>query len=134
MRLWCWVFLLAVSLPSHAEWSKLTQNDRASIYLDDGTIDKDPSSRAKVWLLFDLFQPDRLYAKTYRSAKEFVEFDCGQGRYQIEKFILYPAPMGQGGSIDISSGKGLWTTLEPTDARAVAFHQICSGKPVRPND
>lgn len=125
MRFWWAMILMVFSFPVLAEWVETGRNDRATVYMDPGTVDKGITSHAKVWLLFDHVEDNRLYAKIYRSSKEFVEFDCDKRRYQVLTFILYPAPMGMGGAIDVSGGKGLWHLLDSVDIRAGIFRHVC---------
>lgn len=126
MRFWWLTILMVFTGPVCAEWVEAGRNDATSVYFDPGTVDRGTPSHIKVWLLFDHAEPHRLYAKTYQSGKEFVELDCGQARYQILKFILYPAPMGMGGALDVSGGRGLWLGLESTDVRTDLFRKLCS--------
>ena len=120
------LFLASISLMASADWAALGGDAKFTVYLDDELIDSRTPSHPKIWILFDLKEADRIYSKTYRSSKEFIEFDCVEKRYQVLKFILYPDAMGQGGAIDISKAQGFWFSIESSGFIGKAFHRVCA--------
>lgn len=119
------ILLFGVVSPVFSDWTDVHQGGDVHLSLDDGTIERSDVSRPRAWLLFDYVLDQRIYKKSYRSSKEYVEFDCEKSRYQVLKFILYPEARGQGGAIDISSGKGAWHEMRDADPRTQVKERLC---------
>jgi hypothetical protein len=89
--IWIVLFNIALLFPalSHAEWSKLDENDRATIYIDMNRLQKN-AQFATIWQLTDLKKRSKTGTL---SSQVLMEFDCKGHRRRTVVFTSHDENM-----------------------------------------
>lgn len=115
MRVFIVITLLMTSTtPAWAEWTKVVENARATVYRDYATVEKHGDLR-RVWILADLKEPDRYGALSWRTQEEY---DCMRNQWHIVKASLHSEQMGGGEVLG-------------SEVRYTQWREIPSGSPLQ---
>lgn len=108
MKKCLFAYLLFAAGTALAEWTKMSENDDANVYIDRTTLRQDGNLRS-VWQLHD--EKKRGQDGTMSSRIRW-EYDCMGERVRIISASNYSGSMG--------AGKKLYTVYEPSSWRDVA--------------
>lgn len=84
--------LALLTLHAHAMWMTVTRTDVATVYMDSAAIER-IGQRKRVWVLYDLREPD---SAGQRSVKSYIEYDCAEGTYRTLSASSHAQTMGNG--------------------------------------
>ena len=128
MRLVLSLLLTLAAAPAWAEWVKVTENDKATFYIDLATIRKD-GGFSKVWAIQDMKQRDKGGSMSWRA---LFEYDCKDERYRVLSSTTHSEAMAQGsvaqGNVvgPINTPNSLWEYIPPGIPAEKALRIVCA--------
>ena len=115
------MFIVTLSSPSYAKWTKVTKNSTATFYVDFERIQK-VDGYVNFWVLIDSLKPTNGILSTTMN----YQGDCRSLRYAILSGSRYPKPMGNG---EIKSTRTLnppqWYTPQTTSETESILKKVC---------
>lgn len=122
MRLIVGVLLLAISLPSFAEWVKLAENVEMTFRIDLATILIDGNFR-QVSELHDLKQRGK---QGEMSRRVLMEYDCKGEQHRLLSLTTHSEPMAEGNVLISVSRASDWHTIVTGTSAAAILKRVCS--------
>lgn len=113
--------LIALTTPAYAEWTKVVENARATVYRDYTTVEKHGELR-RVWILADLKQRDRYGALSWRTQEEY---DCTRNRWHIVKASLHSEQMGAGEVLGSEVKSTQWREVRSESPMGQVLRELC---------
>jgi len=113
-----------ISTSANAEWSKVAEEDEASIYTDVSTIRK-KGDLIRIWSLYDFKKPIPMSGKTYQSMEKQFEFDCGKGQARALYVIYYVDKMGSGEKGPFNYPPKQWLPVAPASTGELILKSAC---------
>ena len=112
---------LLFSMEAHAEWTKLDENDRATIYVDMDRLQKN-AQFATIWQLTDL----KKRSKTGTLSNQvLMEFDCKGHKRRTVVFTSHDENMAEGKTIFKSLKGGEWHPVAKDSVAEKMMHMVC---------
>lgn len=96
--------LLLAAVPARADWTKVTENAGAALYVDPASI----SASGDSWMVSVMESLAEPEPAGTRSRRMTAEVDCNGDRLRTLSGTDYPAPMGQGTSISSWQRESSW--------------------------
>lgn len=124
MRIVATILLMAVAMPSAAEWVKITEDRDIAIYADPATIRKNGTLR-RVWELRDLKGRS---PGNPQSDEVHFEYDCYGDRMRMIESILYAEAMGKGrvlGREKYDQHAPVWTPIPRRTSLEPVLRFVC---------
>ena len=112
---------LCCPLLAKAEWTKLDENDRATIYIDFERLQKN-AQFATIWQLTDL----KKRSKTGTLSNQvLMEFDCKGHKRRTVVFTSHNENMAEGKTIFKSLKGGEWHPVVKDSVAEKMMHMVC---------
>jgi hypothetical protein len=119
-----WTVLLPLvlqPLAAHAEWTKLEDNDRATIYVDMDRLQKN-AQFATIWQLTDLKKRSKTGTL---SSQILMEFDCKAHKRRTVVFTSHDDNMAEGKTLYKSLKGGEWHPVSKDSIAEKMMHMVC---------
>ena len=117
------IFTLLFSSPSYADWTKVSETENTTYYLDFDNIKK-KDGYVYFWKLSNYLKPDEWKDM---SNKTLMEADCNIPMKARKIYATYHSqPMGNGEPSTISPKKRDWEHTVPNTAIESMLNIICS--------
>jgi hypothetical protein len=108
-----------------AEWVKVNENPRTSVYADPSTIRKS-GNLIKMWTLLDLQRPEISgSSKPYLSIKIQTEYDCKNEQSRGLYATSHSENMGKGEVTETSSTPSKWSPVSPQSLEEAMWEFAC---------
>lgn len=104
-----------------AEWTKLDENDRATIYIDFERLQKN-AQFATIWQLTDLKKRSKTGTL---SSQVLLEFDCKGHKRRTVVFTSHDDNMAEGKTIFKSLKGGEWHAVAKDSVAEKMMHMVC---------
>lgn len=121
MRTVLFLLLSLVLAPASAEWVKIAETDRLSLYLDADSLHKD-GHRRKVWEIHTFKQ--RLRDGEW-SRRELQEYDCRNERFRSVSFYTYAEPMAGGTALHAHRAPAPWAYVPYRTPHESVLRLVC---------
>ena len=112
---------LCCPLLAQAEWTKLEENDRATIYIDLERLQKN-AQFATIWQLTDLKKRSKTGTL---SSQVLMEFDCKGHKRRTVVFTSHDDNMAEGKTIFKSLKGGEWHPVVKDSVAEKMMHMVC---------
>ncbi|MEE2746732.1 MAG: surface-adhesin E family protein, partial [Pseudomonadota bacterium] len=107
--------------PSYSEWTKVTELDGNTFYVDFERIRKH-DGYVYYWILRDLLKPHKL---GFLSAKTYNQGDCKLFRFKYLSASSHKEPMG-GGTGTRGTPSSKWNYPPPNSSVELILKEVCS--------
>jgi hypothetical protein len=108
-----------------ADWVKLNDNDRATIYVDSGT--RRSGNLVKVWEMRVFKKPQTSGGReVFLTRKMQTEYDCIDDRMRIFYISLHAGQMGSGNVVAQSPASERWTPNPPDSEAKQIQMAVCA--------
>tara|TARA_R110002012_G_scaffold242856_1_gene417350 strand:- start:1562 stop:1945 length:384 start_codon:yes stop_codon:yes gene_type:complete len=116
------VFTVMFSSTSFAGWTKVTENNEGTFYVDFERIRK-VDGYVYYWDMSDFLKPS---PHGYLSGKRYDQGDCKLFRFKSLSYSFHKEPMGGGaGDVDNKPKKD-WTYPSPNSVNETILKSVCS--------
>ena len=114
------LLLIPISCSVWADWIKISENDKASFYIDADTVRKDGYVR-KFWIMHDL----KAKEKGVFTRRARMEIDCNKERSRYLSFTSHSGSMNTGEILFSSSEATEWLDVPPRTADSMFLVFAC---------
>ena len=116
--------------PAYAEWAMIMSNEKATYYLDPGTIRR-KGDIVKVWELWDFKTIQTIMGISHLSSKMQWEYDCVEERSRTLVYVNFAGNMGKGERVhgDSDDDKGVidrWRPIVPETLGQTLWNAACN--------
>jgi len=112
--------------PLCAEWVLVDRNDKAKVYVDSETINRN-GDVVRVWVLDDLKTAYNRGFNSFLSTRAQEEHDCAKQRFRLVAIERFAGNMGTGNSIYKKTGESAWAPI-PRETMAQSVWKFVCGK------
>jgi hypothetical protein len=98
--------------PVFSEWVLIDSNEKAKVYVDPGTIQRD-GAFVRMWVLDDLQIAHTRASGRFLSSRAQEEHDCREQRFRVLAVANFSGNMGSGTEVYASSTKSKWAPIPP---------------------
>ena len=110
------------SSPSYAEWTKIVEGSRGTVYVDFERIRKH-DGYVYYWRLSDYLKPS---PNGHLSVKTYKKGDCKLFRFKTLSWSFHKEPMGGGNSDNFTPKNPEWKYPPPNSSGEDVLKQVCN--------
>ncbi len=113
--------------PVMADWVLVDGNERAKVYVDSQTIQRD-GALVTLWVLDDLRAVHTGGSGTYRSSRAQEQHDCIEQRFRVLALASFSGSMGSGREMHASSAQSRRAPIPHGTLAQAVWKFVCTSK------
>lgn len=124
---WIMAFGLMFSFEAFAGWTAVAETPSSRFYSDFSSVTKSGGA-VRLWNMASFVAAKQMMGTSYRSAKTFEEYDCGNSKYRTLQRLAYSGKDGEGRVVYSNTDSSDWVYVTPGTIDELLFRLACRGR------